>query len=86
MISLTTHFAKDFGGSEIPHGDGTIATVLGTLKVVAPAIAKKVITDEGRLSAASLFLNGEYVRVPEENDTPVKSTDDIVLMPTFAGG
>jgi sulfur-carrier protein len=66
----------------------TIAAVLQSLTDAHPDLRKHLFTSEGKLRAfVNLYLNDEDVRyLPEKEETAVKATDTLSIIPSIAGG
>lgn len=66
----------------------TVSQAITTLFDQYPEFRKHLYTAEGRLrSFVNLYLNDEDVRyLPEREETEVKETDTLSIIPSIAGG
>ncbi len=66
---------------------GTIGQALNGLVSQHPDLRRHLYTDEGKLRAfVNVYLNDEDVRYLQKEDTPVKESDNISIVPSIAGG
>ena len=66
---------------------GTIAEALNGLISQHPDLRKHLYTDEGKLRAfVNVYLNDEDIRYLQKEDTAVKDSDSISIVPSIAGG
>jgi molybdopterin synthase sulfur carrier subunit len=64
-----------------------IAEVFANLEKAFPGIQERICDDKGSIRRfVNVFVNGEDVRFLEETATPVKSNDEISIVPAIAGG
>jgi molybdopterin converting factor small subunit len=74
------------GAREIPATGGTVGAMLDDLFAAQPALAER-LRPEGTLSAfVNVYVNGDDIRHRQGLDTPVGTTDVVVLLPAMAGG
>ena len=74
------------GAREIPAAGGTVGAMLDDLFAGQPGLAERLRPD-GTLSAfVNVYVNGEDIRHRQGLDTPVGTTDVVVLLPAMAGG
>ena len=66
----------------------TVSGALSELTTTFPELRKHLFNDEGKLRAfVNVYLNDEDVRyLPEKNETVVKATDTLSIVPSIAGG
>ena len=75
------------GASEIPVDTGSVAAALDKLVSQYPALSAHLFTDEGQLRAfVNLFLNDEDVRYINGVETPLGEDDQLMIIPSIAGG
>jgi adenylyltransferase/sulfurtransferase len=69
------------------HAD-TVSQAITTLIDEFPDFRKHLYTPEGKLrSFVNLYLNDEDVRyLPNREESPVKSSDTLTIIPSIAGG
>ena len=66
---------------------GTVAEALGGLTSRHPELRKHLYTDDGRLRAfVNVYLNDEDIRYLGKEQTPVKESDTLSIVPSIAGG
>jgi molybdopterin synthase sulfur carrier subunit len=67
--------------------DRPSAKVIDRLVATYPGTATQLQTPNGELNAfVNVFVNGTDVRHLQALDTPVGSTDQVILLPAMAGG
>lgn len=65
----------------------TAGEVLASLTAQHPDLKKHLFGDNGKLrSFVNVFVNDEDIRGLQNENTPVKETDDISIIPAIAGG
>jgi len=66
----------------------TVAQAISALTKLYPEFTKHLYTPDGKLrSFVNLYLNDDDVRyLPEREETAVKSTDTLSIIPSIAGG
>ena len=66
---------------------GTVAEALSALTAQHPDLRKHLYTSEGKLRAfVNLYLNEEDIRYLQNEQTPVKDSDALSIVPSIAGG
>jgi len=75
-------------GADVVEADGgTIAAVLDSLKAKAPGIESRLFKGADQLNRfVNVYLNDEDIRHLQKLETPVKSGDEISIVPAIAGG
>ena len=75
-------------GADVVEADGgTIAAVLDNLKTKAPGIESRLFKGADQLNRfVNVYLDGQDVRYLEEQATPVRDRDTVVILPAMAGG
>lgn len=76
------------GGAKLVTIEGdTVRGVLSGLVAAHPALEAQLLTPDGDLNRfVNAFLNDVDVRHLQSLDTPVATTDTLVLLPAMAGG
>ncbi len=65
----------------------TVGEVIAHLEKAFPGIQERICDEKGSIRRfVNVFVNGEDVRFLEESATPVKSHDEISIVPAIAGG
>mgnify|MGYP000106111297 CR=1 FL=1 len=75
------------GADSIEVEASTVGEALGLLKDRAAGIETRLFKAPGQLNRfVNVFLNDEDIRFLSNLDTPVKSGDEISIVPAIAGG
>ena len=75
------------GNSEIQVEASNVGQALDILVEQHPALIKHLFNEEGELRAfVNLFLNSEDVRYMDGPQTPLKAEDQLMIVPSIAGG
>jgi adenylyltransferase/sulfurtransferase len=75
------------GQSELKvHGE-TVADALADLTDAHPDLRQHLFTQDGELRAfVNLFLNDEDIRYLRGTQTPINEEDQLMILPSIAGG
>ena len=66
---------------------GTAGEGLASLTQRYPDLRRHLYTDEGKLRAfVNFYLNDEDIRYLQQENTPVKASDILYIVPSIAGG
>lgn len=66
---------------------GTVGQALSGLVSQHPDLRRHLYTDDGKLRAfVNVYLNDEDIRYLQKEDTAVKESDNISIVPSIAGG
>jgi molybdopterin converting factor small subunit len=66
---------------------GTVGDALAALTSRHPDLHRHLYTDDGRLRAfVNLYLNDEDIRYLQKEQTPVRESDTLSIVPSIAGG
>ena len=66
---------------------GTVGAALERLTTSHPELRKHLYTDDGRLRAfVNVYLNDEDIRYLNKEQTAVKDSDTLSIVPSIAGG
>jgi molybdopterin converting factor small subunit len=87
-VRLPTVLRAQVGGQAVVELDGaTIGEVLTSLVGLHPGLSGQIISTEGELNKfVNIYINDDDVRYLEQLNTPVKSGDEISILPAVAGG
>lgn len=87
-ISIPTLLRNLTGGADTVGAQGaTIDTVLDNLEAEFPGIRARICDDGGRVRRSiNLYVNGEDIRFLQGQQTPIKGSDEITIVPAIAGG
>jgi len=68
-------------------GGGTVAEALSGLTQKHPDLRRHLYTEDGKLRAfVNVYLNDEDIRYLQKEQTPVKESDTLSIVPSIAGG
>ncbi len=66
---------------------GTVGGVITHLCTLYPSIGERVLDEDGSLRRfVNIYVNGEDMRLLQEQATPVQDGDEIIIAPAVAGG
>ena len=75
------------GEKQVSAEGGNVGEVLRALAEQHPATREQLFGEDGSLNRyVNVYLNDEDVRVLQGLDTPVGSSDTLVILPAMAGG
>lgn len=75
------------GAKQVEATGETVGQVLEALVTLHPSLREQLLTAEGELNRfVNLYVNGRDVRYEQGLETPVASSDTVVLLPAMAGG
>jgi len=87
-VRIPTPLRKLTQNQEIVEADGaTIREVIDSLERTYPGLRERICDDQNQIRRfVNVFLNDEDVRFLNESETPVKSGDEVSIVPAIAGG
>ena len=87
-VLIPTPLRKYTGGEARVSGNGgTIGELIDSLEGQFPVIKERVVEPDGEIRRfVNIFINGENARQLEGAASPVKSGDEIGIIPAMAGG
>ncbi len=66
---------------------GTVGEALNRLTSSHPDLKRHLYTDDGKLRAfVNVYVNDEDIRYLQKENTPVKESDTLSIVPSIAGG
>jgi molybdopterin synthase sulfur carrier subunit len=66
---------------------GTIREVLDSLENNYPGLKERICDEQDHIRRfVNVFVNDEDIRFLQESETPVKSGDEVSIVPAIAGG
>ncbi len=75
------------GSARVGAAGGTVAAVLDSIGQQFPGLKDRICEDDGEIRRfVNVFVNGENVRDLDGSATPVKSGDEVGIIPAMAGG
>jgi sulfur-carrier protein adenylyltransferase/sulfurtransferase len=87
-ISVPTALRQYIGGETTVNVQGDkIGEALNSLTAQYPELKKHLFDAEGRLrNFVNVYVNDEDIRYQQQEDTPIKESDEISIIPSIAGG
>ena len=87
-VRIPTPLRKLTQNQEIVDAEGvTIREVLNSLEISYPGLKERICDDQDNIRRfVNVFVNDEDIRVLQESETPVKSGDEVSIVPAIAGG
>ncbi|NEA34828.1 ubiquitin-like small modifier protein 1 [Streptomyces sp. SID13031] len=68
-------------------GDATVGSVFAALEAEHPALRRRLTDDQGALRRhVNVFLGSDNVRDLNALDTPLSDGDELLILPSVAGG
>lgn len=88
QVRIPTPLRRYTGGAEAVEASGdTVGAVLQDLDARYPGIRERICDDTGQVRRfVNLFVNGEDIRFLANLDTPVRTGDELSIVPAIAGG
>ena len=75
------------GQAEVPVQGATVEQALNHLITLYPSLRPHLFNGEGQLRAfVNLFVNDENIKDLQGVHTPIKENDQLMLIPSIAGG
>jgi len=87
-VRIPTPLRKLTQNQEIVDAEGgTIREILNSLENSYPGLKERICDEENNIRRfVNVFVNDEDIRFLQESDTPVKSGDEVSIVPAIAGG
>ena len=87
-VRIPTPLRKLTQNQEIVDAEGgTIREVLNNLEISYPGLKERICDDQDNIRRfVNVFVNDEDIRFLQESETPVKSGDEVSIVPAIAGG
>jgi molybdopterin synthase sulfur carrier subunit len=71
----------------VPASGATIGELIADLEKNYPGIGERLLDAQGQIRRfVNVYVNGEDVRFLQDQQTPIKDTDEISIVPAIAGG
>lgn len=71
----------------VPGDEGTLAACIEGLETAYPGLKDRICDDTGELRRfVNIYINGEDVRFMDGLASPLKSGDEVSIVPAVAGG
>jgi molybdopterin synthase sulfur carrier subunit len=87
-VRIPTPLRKLTLNQEVVEAEGaTIREVIDSLESNYPGLKERICDEQDRIRRfVNIFLNDEDIRFLKESETPVKSGDEVSIVPAIAGG
>jgi adenylyltransferase/sulfurtransferase len=87
-ISIPTALRQYVGGqAAVTVQGGRIGDALSSLTAQYPELKKHLFDGNGKLrNFVNIYINDEDIRYQQSEDTPIKESDEISIIPSIAGG
>jgi molybdopterin converting factor small subunit len=89
-VKLPTVLRPFAGGAErleVEPGEATVGAVFAALEVEHPALRRRLTDDQGALRRhVNVFLADDNIRDLEALDTRLADGDELLILPSVAGG
>ena len=87
-VRIPTPLRKLTLNQEVVEAEGaTIREVIDSLESNYPGLKERICDEQHRIRRfVNIFLNDEDIRFLKESETPVKSGDEVSIVPAIAGG
>jgi molybdopterin synthase sulfur carrier subunit len=87
-VRIPTPLRKLTLNQEVVEAEGaTIREIIDSLESNYPGLKERICDDQDRIRRfVNIFLNDEDIRFLKESETPVKSGDEVSIVPAIAGG
>ncbi|MDH5282071.1 MAG: MoaD/ThiS family protein [Thermoleophilia bacterium] len=74
------------GARELEARGDTVGDVIDDLVEQYPALGGQLLRDGELASYVNVYLGGEDIRTRDGLDTPVRDSENLILLPAMAGG
>ena len=87
-VRIPTPLRKLTQNQEVVEAEGaTIREVINSLENDYPGLKERICDEQDQIRRfVNIFLNDEDIRFLKESETPVKSGDEVSIVPAIAGG
>jgi molybdopterin synthase sulfur carrier subunit len=87
-VRIPTPLRKLTQNQEIVDAEGgTIRELLNSLENNYPGLKERICDEQDHIRRfVNVFVNDEDIRFLQESETPVKSGDEVSIVPSIAGG
>jgi len=87
-VRIPTPLRKLTNNQEIVEAQGsTIREIIDSLEHNYPGLKERICDEQDHIRRfVNVFLNDEDIRFLNESETPVKSGDEVSIVPAIAGG
>ena len=87
-VRIPTPLRKLTQNQEVVEAEGsTIGELINSLENNYPGLKERICDEQDHIRRfVNIFLNDEDIRFLKESETPVKSGDEVSIVPAIAGG
>jgi molybdopterin synthase sulfur carrier subunit len=87
-VRIPTPLRKLTDNQEVVQVEGAnVREVLNSLESAFPGLKERICDEHNNIRRfVNVFVNDEDIRFLQESDTPVKTGDEISIVPAIAGG
>ena len=87
-VRIPTPLRKLTNEVDVVNGDdGTLAGCIEGLEAAYPGLKERICDEQGELRRfVNVYVNGEDVRFLDGLETPLKTGDEVSIVPAVAGG
>ena len=87
-VRIPTPLRKLTYNQEVVQVEGAnVREVLNSLESAFPGLKERICDEHNNIRRfVNVFVNDEDIRFLQESDTPVKSGDEVSIVPAIAGG
>ena len=86
-VRIPTILRQYTGGAKSVEASGrSLGSLVDDLDAQHPGIRSRLVTEDGKLEYANVYVAGEDIRTRDGIETPVSAGDTVILLPTMAGG
>lgn len=87
-IRIPTPLRKLTGERETIEAEGTtVGELLAAMDQSYPGLRERICDDQGQVRRfVNVYVNDEDIRFLKDQATPVKSSDEVSIVPAIAGG
>jgi len=87
-VRIPTPLRKLTQNQEVVEAEGsTIRELINSLENNYPGLKERICDEQDQIRRfVNIFLNDEDIRFLKESETPVKSGDEVSIVPAIAGG
>lgn len=88
LVRIPTPLQKLTGGvGEVQVEADSVQALIGALEQAHPGLKERLVAEDGNLRRfVNLYVNEEDVRFLQGLETPLKSGDEVSIVPAIAGG
>jgi molybdopterin synthase sulfur carrier subunit len=87
VVRIPPTLREETGGARQVEAEGeNVRDLLDDLAGRFPALGERILEDEAVAAFVNVYVGGEDIRTRDGLETPVQTTDTVILLPAMAGG